>query len=80
MNVSLTPQLEQFVADVVAEGRYSSASEVVRASLRGLEETERWNSYVREKIQRGLEDLDAARVVDGDVAMKRIRGAIRKKA
>jgi len=30
MNVSLTPELEQFVAAKVASGRYNSASEVMR--------------------------------------------------
>jgi putative addiction module CopG family antidote len=34
MNVSLTPELASFVRAEVASGRYASASEVVRASLR----------------------------------------------
>jgi antitoxin ParD1/3/4 len=37
MNVSLTPELEKFVSDKVASGRYTSASEVVREALRLLE-------------------------------------------
>lgn len=40
-NVSLTPELEQFVSARVATGRYQNASEVVRAALRLLEEKER---------------------------------------
>lgn len=40
LNVSLTPQLSQFVAATVASGRYLSASEVVREGLRLLEELE----------------------------------------
>jgi antitoxin ParD1/3/4 len=80
MNVSLTPELEQFVADTVATGRYNSASEVVRASLRRFEEEERWKAYAKAKIAKGMEDVAAGRVVDGDIAMKRIRGAIRKRA
>ena len=38
MNVSLTPELEEFVSSKVNSGRYSSASEVVREALRLLEE------------------------------------------
>ncbi len=38
MNVSLTPELEQFVSGKVQSGRYNSASEVVREALRLLEE------------------------------------------
>lgn len=39
-NVSLTPRLEAFIDERVATGRYRSASEVVRAALRLLEEAE----------------------------------------
>ena len=37
-NVSLTSELELFIARQVASGRYRSASEVVRAALRLLED------------------------------------------
>jgi antitoxin ParD1/3/4 len=37
MNVSLTPELERFVASRVASGRYQNNSEVVRAALRLLQ-------------------------------------------
>ncbi|NBJ13116.1 type II toxin-antitoxin system ParD family antitoxin [Microvirga arsenatis] len=40
-NVSLTPELEALVDNKVASGRYRSASEVVRAALRLLDERER---------------------------------------
>ena len=40
MNVSLTPKLDQFVADQVKQGRYRSSSEVVREGLRLLEANE----------------------------------------
>jgi antitoxin ParD1/3/4 len=35
-NVSLTPELEAFIDNRVASGRYGNASEVVRAALRLL--------------------------------------------
>ncbi len=38
MNVSLTPELEEFVSSKVDSGRYTSASEVIREALRLLEE------------------------------------------
>ncbi len=40
-NVSLTPEMEAFIDGRVASGRFRSASEVVRAALRLLEEDER---------------------------------------
>jgi antitoxin ParD1/3/4 len=41
VNVSLTPELDKFVAGKVKSGRYNSASEVVREALRLLEEHDR---------------------------------------
>ena len=41
MNVSLTPELDNFVASKVGSGRYNSASEVVREALRLLEDHDR---------------------------------------
>lgn len=40
LNVSLTPELERFITARVASGRYQTASEVVRAGLRLLEQGE----------------------------------------
>ncbi len=49
-NVSLTPEIEAFIADRIACGRFRSASEVVRAALRLLEEDEHRREAA---IQRG---------------------------
>ena len=40
-NVSLTPEIDAFIVGRIASGRFRSASEVVRAALRLLEENER---------------------------------------
>jgi len=40
MNISLTPELEQFVQSTVRNGKYSSASEVILAALQLLKEQE----------------------------------------
>jgi antitoxin ParD1/3/4 len=39
--VSLTNELDRFVAAKIKAGRYENASEVIRAALRGLEREER---------------------------------------
>ena len=40
-SVALSPHFEKFVRDQVESGRYNNVSEVVRAGLRLLEDTER---------------------------------------
>lgn len=52
MNVSLTRELEEFVRDRVATGRYHSASEVVREGLRLLESREQVRTLQMEDLRR----------------------------
>ena len=80
MNVSLTPELEKFVAETVASGRFRSASEVVRNSLRIMEEEERWKTYARAKIAKGLEDVAAGRVVSKEQLLAQLKERKRKRA
>ena len=49
MNISLTPVLESYVKAKVESGLYNSASEVIRESLRALQEKE-----IDSKIQIGF--------------------------
>lgn len=59
-NVHLGERFENFIAEVIREGRYQNASEVVRAGLRLLEdrEAERKENYERLKaeIKAAIED------------------------
>lgn len=41
ISVALSPHCEAFIHDQVKSGRYNNVSEVVRAGLRLLEDTER---------------------------------------
>ena len=54
-SVALGDHFAHFVEALVAEGRYSSASEVVRTGLRLLEEREAKLRLLREAIRDGLE-------------------------
>lgn len=51
MNVSIGRHWEVFVEDTVAEGRFASASDVVREGLRLMEERETKQKSLRETIQ-----------------------------
>ncbi|WP_446354850.1 type II toxin-antitoxin system ParD family antitoxin, partial [Coleofasciculus sp. A1-SPW-01] len=62
MNISLTPELEQFIDSTVKKGRYSSPSEVIQAALRLLEEREMERllrlEELRKEIAIGIEHSD----------------------
>lgn len=63
MNVSLTPELEQYIQEKVSSGLYYSASEVVREGLRLLKEREQFQQIrlqeLRQDIQTGLDSGEA---------------------
>lgn len=68
MNVSLGERWEKFVEQTVREGRYGSASEVVREGLRLVEEREARLTALRDHLNasiaaggtNGDDELDAA--------------------
>lgn len=63
MNVSLTPELEQYVQEKVTSGLYYSASEVIREGLRLLRERDQFQQIrlqdLRQDIQTGLDSGEA---------------------
>ena len=62
MNVSLTPRLEEMVQEHVRSGRYSSASEVIRAAeaARGYEREQAVRfEQLKTDVQKGIDQLDA---------------------
>ncbi len=80
MNVSLTPELEQFVQTKVESGRYNSASEVIREALRLLEDHERVRAAqlaeFNQELGRRLASLDRGERADpGEV-----RGRLQRKS
>jgi antitoxin ParD1/3/4 len=81
MNVSLTPELEQFVSTKVGSGRYNSASEVVREALRLLEEHDQARSAqiaaFNQELGHRLASLDRGEQVDPAAARDRIEAKSR---
>jgi antitoxin ParD1/3/4 len=74
MNVSLTPKLDQFVADQVEQGRYRSSSEVVREGLRLLEAHEAKLQNLQQQVEEGRQ----SGYNDGKSAMQRLRKKLKK--
>ena len=67
-SVSLGKHFDQFIARQVAEGRYGSASEVIRAGLRKLEDDSQKLETLRALIQEGIASGTAEYSYDGLMA------------
>jgi len=83
MNVSLTPELDSFVAGKVGSGRYNSASEVVREALRLLEEHDQARNAqlaaFNREVGARLASLDRGESVDPEKARKRLEQKSRER-
>ena len=65
--VNLTEELDRFVLERVASGRYENASEVVRAALRTLERQEQQYEAKLTALRTAIDEGDASSVAEGDV-------------
>lgn len=77
MNVSLTPELEQFVQTQVESGKYASKEEVVLVALRILAEREHIYKGRFEELQQeiiiGVEASLRGEVVDSETVFSRLQ-------
>jgi antitoxin ParD1/3/4 len=71
-NVHLTPELEAFAREVVAEGRYNNVSEVVRQGLRLVQEAEER----RRNFMSMLQDVEARAEREGAVSAEEALAAM----
>ncbi len=71
-NVSLTPELERFARECVAEGRYNNVSEVVRAALRMLQDWEQQREQFTASLREAVEEADR----DGTFTIEEVRAEI----
>jgi antitoxin ParD1/3/4 len=66
MNVSIGERWEAFVQQIVKEGRYGSASEVIREGLRLVEEREAKLTALREEIRAAIAEGGAVESAEVD--------------
>ena len=81
-NINLTEHLDHFVERQVASGRYSNASEIVRESLRLLEEQQQERKAklkaLRHAAKQGFDEIDQGKgiVLKGKKALNQFIAAI----
>ena len=60
-SANLGPRLENYVSDLIKNGRYNSRSEVLREGIRLVEEREKRLAALDAAISRGVADAEAGR-------------------
>ena len=83
MNVSVGPRWESFIAGLVKQGRYASATEVMREGLRLVEERERGFAALKAKVNGSIarggensdEDVGVEMKAHFEARRKRVRAA-----
>ena len=80
MNISLTPELEQYVNAKVKSGMYTSASEVIRESLRLLHTYEDVQNQrikeINQAIDIGLNQLDSGNKISAKASYAKLKNKI----
>jgi antitoxin ParD1/3/4 len=83
MTITLTPELERFIAEQVQSGHFHSAEDVVTQGLGMLRAQEAFiethTAELREKIAVGLDQIKKGQVVDGRTAMQNLREKLRRR-
>ena len=83
MNISFTPELEQFIQSQVASGKYASTEEVIVAGIKLLEESEsiykgRFDELQRE-IMVGVEASERGEVIDGEMVFHHLEQKLQQR-
>ena len=80
--LSLPQELQDFVQHAVKSGRFSDEQELVREALETLKTREEFRQFqlskLKEKLQEGLDDLEAGRVAvwDGEEVKRKGRALL----
>ncbi|MCB2184690.1 MAG: type II toxin-antitoxin system ParD family antitoxin [Desulfobulbaceae bacterium] len=83
MNISLTPEMDEWIANKIKTGMYKSSSELIREGLRLLqardEQRQKMVEDLRTELLVGIKQLDAGKVKKFDTkALNKIKRDARK--
>ncbi len=75
--ITLTEQQNQWVKSQISNGNYTNDSEYFRDLVRRDQRKNNYDALKEERlkvaIQAGVDDIDAGRVVDGEIVINRLR-------
>jgi antitoxin ParD1/3/4 len=78
-NVTLPPELERFVAEAIAAGRYGSASEAVVAGLGLLQRQEQARAELLASVLAAEAEAEREGCVSGEEMIARVRARLAEK-
>jgi antitoxin ParD1/3/4 len=82
MSITLNPEQETIVDNLIATGSFQTAEEVLQVALNLLEqERQSYQSWVietREKVREGIESLDRGEGVDGETVVNNLLAKLRQ--
>lgn len=73
ISADLGEKLEAVVADLVANGRYNSKSEVLREGVRLVQEREARLAELQKMLQQGIDEIDAGLVIPAEEVFAELR-------
>ena len=79
-NVSLTDELDGYIEQSVQSGHYDSASEVVRAAIRALKQSELEDQAKVEALKAAIAEGLEGPFLDGPTVMAEMRERVRRRA
>jgi antitoxin ParD1/3/4 len=82
MSITLNPEQETIVDNLIATGSFQTAEEVLQVALNLLEqERQSYQSWVietREKVREGIESLDRGEGIDGETVVNDLLAKLRQ--
>jgi antitoxin ParD1/3/4 len=76
MSITLTPEQEKIIQDLLATGKFNSSSEVIQAALRLLEQESYndpvWVEETRTKVKEGIASLEHGEGIDGETFVNKL--------
>ena len=82
MSITLNPEQETIVANLIATGSFQTADEVLQVALKLLETERRsyqvWVGQTRDLVKEGIESLDRGEGVDGETVVNDLLAKLRQ--
>ncbi len=82
MNITLSPEQEQFIQSQIAKGKYTTIQQVIDSALKLLEKQdqsyEQWLNETRQKVKVGFEQLERGEKVDGEIVIAQLEAKFKR--